>query len=348
MKVTRVLFVVCGYQEHIETVLDALQFKGLEVMPPGKPVTSSDLESAFKQNKSIACSIKSFPDGIPDKALLVLTTTDTNPLANDSTFLRIIDVSKDNIVEQFSKIVELYNIDIGDFKSNSSGLSDGPTIDDCVYCKYLHGDPLGNERIIYQNDTCFAIPTVGEFRTGYILIIPKKHVMSMAHLNPSELQEFEEAIEDVEFILRQVYQTDILIWENGSGASGAGKAKDSIVHAHLHLCPSNITSDDIEKMSGFPFEDVTLESLHRHKDHPYLLIRTPDKSKWRIADSSKLYVPRQYVRQILAEECGCKGEEYNWRKYPFKRKMSLTVQDIAKYLNSNKDSLPESIKRHAL
>lgn len=205
-----------------------------------------------------------------------------------------------------------------------------------------------NERVLYKSKNFFVIPTLGKFITGYLLIIPFEHVMSNAELDIETLKEFETVLEDIEYLLRLTYHShDVLVWENGSGKSGIGKAKDSIVHSHVHIAPSNLTFEDIESASGFPFEEITLDNLSRYKEHSYLLVRTSDHNLWEINNNPELYIPRQYVRQLLAQEYDIfSDEQWNWRTHPFREKMHITVAEIKSTIKSNWDILPERIKQN--
>ena len=59
---------------------------------------------------------------------------------------------------------------------------------------------------------------------------------------------------------------------------------------------------------------------------------------------SNLYIPRQYVRQLLAEEYNIPGEGWNWRTHPYFEKMSMTDNQITSMLKENWDNLPQRIK----
>ena len=119
-------------------------------------------------------------------------------------------------------IADKYNCDIGDHVLNSSGLNGTPTVEDCVYCKDFSS---GCSRIVYESQHFLVVPTVGEFITGYLLIIPKRHTMSLAEFTEVEFSEFLQVLDDVRYILDLTYKTsDFLIFENGTGKSGKGKA----------------------------------------------------------------------------------------------------------------------------
>lgn len=78
--------------------------------------------------------------------------------------------------------------------------------------------------------------------------------MSNAELINYKSKEFLTVLEDISCILKMTYNvSNVLVWENGTGNSGIGKAKNSIVHAHTHIAPSNLNATTIETISDFPF-----------------------------------------------------------------------------------------------
>ena len=107
-------------------------------------------------------------------------------------------------------IIDIYT----DHKSNSSGLLERPTIKDCAYCNEIPKE----RRVFYKNDNFYVFPTYGEFIKGYLLIVPKEHVMSNAELSTEKRQEFLTVLEDISYILTLTYGAkDFLVWENGTG-----------------------------------------------------------------------------------------------------------------------------------
>ena len=67
-------------------------------------------------------------------------------------------------------------------------------------------------------------------------------------------------------------------------------------------------------------------------------------STWKICQNPNLYIPRQYVRQLLAEEYNIPGECWNWRTHPHFNKMDLTNIQIVSTLKENWNNLPQRIK----
>ncbi len=348
IKKTRNLFVLVGAPQDIITVLDKLQFKGLITNSYWNPISPQDVEAIFKCNKSVVCSADDYTGKTPPTAITINVVTAHIPQHIYSAPCTIYSLDNLPADVQFAKIADSLELDIGDFKSNSSGMEDGPTVKDCAYCKYLNGEEQDNERTIYRTENFFVIPTLGQFETGYLLIIPYEHVMSNGELAHEVLDEFLLVLEDIEFILNLTYPNSpgFLVWENGSGSSGKGKAKDSLVHSHVHIAPTSLTSEKIAEMSGFNFETLTLHELSNFKEHSYLLMRCPDKKHWIINNSPNLYIPRQYVRQLIAEELHLSGDDWNWRTHPFNALMKQTVIDIVAAIRANYDNLPDRIKKN--
>ena len=347
VKRTRNLFVLTSEAaELIPRTLKEVQFKGANVSNVDQEITSSDILNTYAQNKSLICANIS-----PDLARKFNPIQITLVSGSSQKFLTpyahpCIDVSQD-IVKQFEEIANALGCDIGDHVSNSSGLDGAPSVADCAYCQYLADPTREYPKTIYKNDDFFVYTTLGQFIPGYLLIIPLEHVMSIAELDSRCKQEFLNVFDDVSYILKLTYHTDnILAWENGTGNSGKGKAKDSVVHAHVHVACSHLDEEQIQDISGFPMTSISFEDLSAYGQHSYLLLKDKYDANWKINDDPSLYIPRQYIRQLLADEYGIPGEEWNWRKYPFHERRIQATADIYHALKSNWNTLPDRIKQN--
>mgnify|MGYP000755205616 FL=1 len=327
MKQTRKIFVLNDYSRVEEKILlHELKFKALVVFY-SKEVTENELVNVFENNKSALCISCKLPKCYEKKSIV----------CNNLNF-------DESIIKQFEDFAISHNCDIGDHKSNSSGLSGTPTAEDCAYCKFLNGSSGTHHTILYSSANFFVMCTLGQFINGYLLIIPYDHIMSNAELNESKRKEFQTVLDDISYILKMTYNvSNVLVFENGTGNSGIGKAKNSVVHSHTHIVPSELNADKIKMISGFPFEEISFEQLPDYTKESYLLIQK-SASSWIICQNPNLYIPRQYVRQLLADEYSIPGECWNWRIYGFEDKMHETDKQIMNTLKTNWDKLPERIK----
>ena len=341
MKKTRNMIILVGASSLINEVLPELQFKGSVIVKD--PINYDSVTTIFNNNKSIICSseIAEFERYHENPIYIEISDGPSFVYQNH------INVNSGNITKQFQDIVDKHNLDIGDHKSNSSGLNGVPTVSDCSYCKEFKHEVVDiPHAILYKSKHFYVLATLGEFITGYLLIIPERHVMSMAELTAEERSEFIDVLADTKFILNLAYGYDnFLVWENGSGNSGKGKAKDSVVHSHVHIAPSNLTPEKITKLSGISLDKICYTDLPNYNLHSYLLVGGKNYNEWFINNNPDVYIPRQFIRQILAEEHGITGEKWNWRVYPFLDLMKQMEDDFYAAVKNNWEKLPERIKK---
>ena len=343
LKRTRNLFLFEAKKEALNNeVLSQLKFKGLTVLR--FPTSPLKINSILKNNHSIACSISYASPDLTNADCIIIHIVEFN---TDKVYEDTIVLENENIAKQFEDIALKHNCDIGDHISNSSGLTGAPTKEDCDYCRFLKGNyNKYSQRILYQSENFYVVATAGQFIKGYLLVIPKEHIMSMAQLSPEHQKEFLQVLDDVEHILKLTYKcSSVLIWENGTGNSGKGKAKDSIVHAHVHIAPSTLTAQKIQQISNISLARIDFSSLHRYSKSSYLLIRDDFNKCWCINNNPRTYIPRQYIRQLIADEYKIEGDElWNWRKHPFYDLLSETNEDITNALQKHYATLSERIK----
>lgn len=342
MKTTRQIFALTGKQEDVQQALKAIKFKGVRVFTEPN-ISSSDILSTYLDNKSVVCQDCC---SIYGEYPILINVVYSNESERELCSRNCINISNLATVEkQFIKIASQNLCDIGDPKSNSSGLNGAPKVSECNYCNYYYKgiDKIG-QKIIYESEQFIVLATLGEFIHGYPIIIPKQHVMSCAEFDKETMNEFIEVLEDVLFILSKTYNTKkFLVWENGTGNGGKGKAKDSVVHSHVHIAPSNLTANEIELIAGFPLKKISTEEISEYTLHSYLMIK--DGKNWRINDEPSVYIPRQFIRQLIAKEHNIEGDIWNWRTHPFINKMHETYEQIMLAMHNNWDSLPKRIKQ---
>ena len=342
MKRTRNVFVLIGEENLFSPLFEQLQFKGI-IHLSSEELTEDAISEVFRNNKSVLCFGK-VPATFEDRVIPVPVIKWVDGILTPELPLGI-NVAREDVAQQFERISNFLNLDIGDHKSNDSGANGIPSISDCGYCKYLHGEQKTPQQTVYHSKHFYVVPTFGEFAHGYLLIIPYRHIMSFAELNNDERDEFPKVLSDVKEILRLTYGVDkFLVWENGTGNGGKGKASDSVVHAHLHIAPSNtVNADVIQGHLGAELVSIKYKDFPIYGNHSYLLVEGSN-GIWRINDNPNLYIPRQYVRQLLALEYGFTDDKsWNWRICPFWDKIIETLEHTRKALILHKDELSERI-----
>ena len=93
--------------------------------------------------------------------------------------------------------------------------------------------------VLFETDNFFAIPSLGSIVEGWVLIVPKRHYISMGAIRNddlhNELDSFSSSIKD---IVRQAYG-NVILFEHGAArqntAVGCG-----VDYAHLHIVPIDL------------------------------------------------------------------------------------------------------------
>ena len=323
-------------------VMQELVFKGATRIS-SDTATVKQILDVWQNNKTVICC-GTIPQSFGADVVDILVTSSPHILTPNA----INVLNGGPIVEQFERIVQQYGIDVGDHKSNSSGITGAPSIEDCKYCHYIkdnfYDKKIDNYRVTYRSSHFFVMPGLGQFINGYFLAIPFGHITSMAELGSTDLlRELLEVIDDVKYIINLTYGSpSILVWENGTGHGGYGKAKDSVVHAHVHIAPSTLSPKSIKSISGFSFDEITSKEIRDYGENSYLLLKGEDDS-WFINDDPELYIPRQYIRQLLADEYKV-GDIWNWRTHMFLEKICETMRDVNAALKANWENLPVRIR----
>ena len=103
-------------------------------------------------------------------------------------------------------------------------------MEDCTFCKIINGDKSGD--IIYEDDLVAAFHDIHPVAPTHILIVPKKHITSVNHVD----QDDENTLGRLFIVAKQIAdQEDI----DGSGyrliVNTGPNAGQVIFHLHLHL-----------------------------------------------------------------------------------------------------------------
>ncbi len=201
---------------------------------------------------------------------------------------------------------------------------------ECRLCEISrNGESNGEEynTVLDESDRFLWIPGLGSFVEGYSLIISKNHVLNTGCLDTESHDDLELLLHRVISYYGRVFGQDLVIFEHGSMGNGSF-AGSCIDHHHLHLVPRDISVLSTLRRDGF--EDIKkLEGIRdlRHycdEKRSYIYFRSAAGEHFSCRADS---LPKQYLRQVVAEKCGC-PEDWDWQERPFFENISRFVAAI--------------------
>ena len=107
------------------------------------------------------------------------------------------------------------------------------TGEDCVFCVALdHAAP--ESLVVARAETCFVILNRYPYSNGHVMVVPNRHIGSLAEATPDELMELMVLTRRAELALTEAYQPHGLnLGINMGRPAGAGVPG----HLHMHVVP---------------------------------------------------------------------------------------------------------------
>ena len=99
---------------------------------------------------------------------------------------------------------------------------------DCLFCNLQH------EKYLYEDDNIFVVKDIKEDYDVHLLIIPKKHIESIAHLEPEDRDLMGEMM-----LVAQKVAKDKNLEGYKLGINVGRKGGQVIDHIHMHLLSGN-------------------------------------------------------------------------------------------------------------
>ena len=196
-----------------------------------------------------------------------------------------------------------------------------------------------SDTIIYESKNFYVQIELGAMTKGMLMICPKKHYLSAAQLPDKLFKEYYEVMHHVEWLLKAVYGDEpVIFFEHGSAPSGMSSHKRSIVHAHTHVAWG--VPFDKKYLDAVCVRPVKCESVS--KDSKYFSYQEGAVGQLYLVNNPRVYIQRQYPRQVIGEMLGIPNELTNWRKESFMENVVGTYEDFFKFLTTN--DVPEVIK----
>ena len=199
--------------------------------------------------------------------------------------------------------------------------------------KYYNTHVELEDCIIYESPHFYVVPELGSLKQGFLMIVPKSHILSVAQFPEELMPEYHQVCEDVESILQGAYKSNKIVtfMEHGSGPSGLTSHPKSIVHAHTHVVIDFKIPKKYLRLIKMKEQDISL-ACRTH----YFSYQEGSNGKLLIAMDPEVFVPRQYPRQIMAQQLGYAPNQYNWRNETFSENIVATLYRLHQYLKKEK------------
>jgi len=205
----------------------------------------------------------------------------------------------------------------------------------CAFCDELQGGHENdfvkryagrlNSRVWLSAAHFVAMPSLGQLAAGHSLVIPRRHALSLGHLDDSELFELGKVKKLVATALEDEFAKPIW-FEHGCVDDSSGGC--GVSHAHLHALPVNYDLKVPDKLARlFKGHRITGEGALRERismGMPYLFYGARDAGAEYMFEVDCL--PSQFLRRIIAEELGI--DRWDWRAAGYEDSLVTAVRTL--------------------
>jgi ATP adenylyltransferase len=164
-----------------------------------------------------------------------------------------------------------------------------------------------NRNILFETRRLLVLPSVGPLNPSHVMVVPKKHVNSLAEAGSDYAQELSLAMEAIREHGAKRLQKRVVFFESGTGKL-VSHSGGCIVHAHLHA---------VTESEGFQAE-TPMTRVGRGDffgkadlDGGYVLYVSA-QGEYFLSNAPKL--PSQFLRYLYSQ---CENTErlWNWRRH---------------------------------
>lgn len=194
------------------------------------------------------------------------------------------------------------------------------------WTKKFTDDNLFNTSIL-ESKNFRIIPSIGAMVEGWLLLIPKSHIISFCYLSQELVEEFEELKTKTINLLESVYEKPVVVFENGAieDKTNIGCGVD---YAHLHLVPFKI---DVRNIVDSHY-DCLLDWKNVSSFTEILDIRKNTAYYYLEFDNRKIYteVPNsssQLIRKGIAKKLNI-PLSYDWKEFSFVNNVIKTIEKL--------------------
>ncbi len=193
------------------------------------------------------------------------------------------------------------------------------SLNKCRLCKVVgksEEERTVQDSLLAQTDHFQWIPGVGAFVEGYSLIISNKHILNTGAFNAEVINELETFISKIKMALNRIYKRNCIIFEHGS-MGNLNHAGSCVEHHHIHVFPVDFSYAPKVLLDNFEYYGPinSMQDLRKLnvEQIPYIYYVTSEGTQYVFKVG---ILPRQYMRQVVAAECGF-SQDWDWREKNF-------------------------------
>jgi ATP adenylyltransferase len=212
--------------------------------------------------------------------------------------------------------------------------SPGAPHSDCPFCAefeadglsifaQMMGDPLAN-RVVYEDEDFVVMPPLGQFIEGGLLLLTRRHILSLARLPPALFDRLEALLRAVSRALLAHWGQPPLVFEHGP-APERGKGLCCVDHAHFNIFPARLhLHPHLAGRMHLTVGSLAELTRLRRAEFGYLFVQENDGARHAYDGQG---VPTQLVRRIITAGLG-RPERWHWRDYLGLEELAATCKAL--------------------
>ena len=192
---------------------------------------------------------------------------------------------------------------------------------DCPFC-HLDNVDISNT-IIHKSDNFNIIPSKGALCEGYLLIVPKFHILSMNELDNKQKDELFALIKKYREIFHSIYGKYPIFFEHGTSKDNQSTSSSSVTHAHIHIVNHNFNDQNLI-INKLNMKKVSVEEFFLYRHQNYISYISPTEDYY---ITYKFPPISQQMRIFIADDLGL-GNNFNWRIANFDDNIIKTISKL--------------------
>jgi diadenosine tetraphosphate (Ap4A) HIT family hydrolase len=214
-----------------------------------------------------------------------------------------------------------------------------PTYEEiCTFCNEVAGRDnsfydmgIATDRagyILLESEHFVVVPCLGALTEWYVLVVPRRHVLSAGYLDAAERAELRILLDDVRDRLAGVAVQDVVVFEHGSFSfrDKGGACHD---HAHIHLVA---TADPVSEFVTLVSEHIDLRSSENWIEDAARLVNDDQRSYLALeSDAGSMIAtarnaPSAFFRKALTQWLSIDPGEHDWLVFPQAQRLRRMIE----------------------